>query len=75
MGVMVRSNLPESWNITFMVVILWVLNSKVNMMFPNQHRALYPDVQHWKELIDFSDKNGGPKEPDILTSMIKRTFK
>jgi len=30
--------------------------------------SLYIAVRHWEELIDFIDKNVGPKEPYILTS-------
>jgi len=31
-------------------------------------------VRHWKELVDFIDKNRGPKEPYILTLMFKWTL-
>jgi len=31
-------------------------------------------VRQWDELNHFSDKNGGPKEPHIMTSMFKCTL-
>jgi len=41
---------------------------------PKQLQASYTDVRHWEELVDFIDKNGGPKEPYILTLMFKCTL-
>jgi hypothetical protein len=32
------------------------------------------DVRHWEELVDFIDKNGGSKEPYILTYIFKCTL-
>jgi len=51
-----------------------VLNGKDMELAPNQLQASYTDVRHWEELVDFIDKNGGPKEPNILTSMFKCTL-
>jgi hypothetical protein len=67
LGKMVRSNLPELPNITCTVMIHLVLNGKDMVLAPKQLQALYTDVRHWEELVDFIDKNGGPKEPYILT--------
>ena len=64
-----RSNLPELPNTTFKVVISWVSNGKDMVLAPKQLQALYTDVRHWEELIDFIDKNGGPRKPYIMTSM------
>ena len=66
-----RSTLPELPNTTFMVVISWVSNGKAMVLAPKQLQASYTDVRNWEELIDFIDKNGGPKEPYIMTSMFK----
>jgi len=70
-GKTVRSNLPELPNTTFTVMIHWVSNGKDVVLAPKQLQASYTDVRHWEELVDFIDKNGGPKEPDILSSMFK----
>jgi len=56
-----RNNLPELPNTTFMVVICWVSNGKDVVLASNQLHALYTDVRHWEELVDFMDKNGDPK--------------
>jgi len=71
MGSKARSNLPELPNTTFTVMIHWVMNGKDVVLAPKQLQASYTDVRHWEELVDFIDKNGGPKEPYILTSMFK----
>jgi len=73
-GKMVRSNLPEMPNTTFTVMIHWVSNGKDMVLAPKQLQALYTDVRHWEELVDFIDKNSGLKEPYILTSMFKCTL-
>jgi len=57
-----------------MVVICWVSNGKDMVLAPKQLQASYTDVRHWEELIDFIDKNRGPKEPYIMTSMFKSTL-
>ena len=31
-------------------------------------------MTHWEESVDFIDKNGGPKEPYILTSLFQCTL-
>jgi hypothetical protein len=36
-----------------------------------QFQASYTDVRHWEELIDFIEKNCGPKEPYCLTALYK----
>jgi len=66
-----KSNLPELPNITFMVIIHWVLNGNDLVLVPKQLQASYPDVRRWEELVDFINKNSGLKEPYILTSMFK----
>jgi len=71
---MARSNLPDLLNSMFMVVIRWVSNGKNMVLAPKQLQASYTDARHWAELIDFIDKNGGPKEPYIMTSMFKCTL-
>jgi len=57
-----------------MVVIRWVLNGKDMVLAPKQLQASYTDVRDRKELIDFINKNGGPKELYIMTSMCKCTL-
>ena len=73
-GNKVRSTLPELPNTLFIVVICWVSNGKDMVLAPKQLQASYTDVRHWEELIDFINKNGGPKEPYILTSKLKSTL-
>jgi hypothetical protein len=34
-----------------------------------QLQASYPDLRHWDELIDFIEKNCGPKEPNCLYTL------
>jgi hypothetical protein len=65
-----RSNLPEFPNTTFKVVIRRVLNGKDMVLTPKQLQASYTDVRHWEERIDFIDKNGCPKEPYNMASML-----
>jgi hypothetical protein len=69
-----RSNLPELPNTTFMVVICQVSNGKDIVLSPNQLQAVYTDVRHWEDLIDFINRNGRPKEPYTLTSRFKCTL-
>jgi hypothetical protein len=69
-----RSNLPELPNTMFMVMIHRVLNGKDIVLAPKQLQVLYTDVRHWEEVVDFINKNGGPKESYILRSMFKRTL-
>jgi hypothetical protein len=66
-----RSNLLELPNTTFTIIIHWVLNGKDIVQAAKQLQASDPDVRHWEELVDFIDKNGGLKEPFILTSISK----
>jgi len=69
-----RSNLPELPNTMFTVMIHWVSNGKDMVLAPKQLQASYTDVRHWEEMVDFIDKNGGPKESYILTSILKCTL-
>ena len=71
---MSRSNLPELPNTTFTVMIHWVSNCKDMVLAAKQPQASYSDVRHWEELVDFIDKNRGPKQPYILPSMFKCTL-
>ena len=73
-GKKARSNPPELPNTMFTVMIHWVSNGKDMVLAPKQLQASYTDVRHWEKLVDFIDKNGGPKEPYILTSMFKCTL-
>jgi hypothetical protein len=64
-GTKARSTLPELPNTTFMVMIHRVLNGKDMVQAPKQLQAMYNDVSHWVELVDFIDKNGCPTESCI----------
>ena len=55
-------------------MICWVLNGMDFVLAPIQLQALYRDVRHWEELVDFIDKNSSPIEPSILTSLFKCTL-
>lgn len=44
------------------------------LIFRTQLQISYTDLRHWEELIDFNNKNAGPKEPYILTSMFMCTL-
>jgi len=55
-------------------MIHWVSNGKDMVLAPKQLQASYTDVRRCEELVDFIDKNGGPKEEFILTSMFKCTL-
>jgi hypothetical protein len=68
------SNLPQLPDTAFTVMIHWVSNGKDMVLALNQLQALYTDVSHWEELVDFIDQNGGPKEPYIPTLMFKYTL-
>jgi len=65
-GQKARSNLRELPNTTFTVMIHWVSNRKDMVLAPKQLQASYTDVRHWEELVDFINKNGGPKDPYIF---------
>jgi len=73
-GKQARNNLPELRNTTFMVMIHLVTNGNDMVLAPEQLQAANTDVRHWEELDDFIEKNGGPKEPYILTSMFRCTL-
>ena len=73
-GKPVRSNLPELPNTTFTVMIHWVSNGNDIVQAPTQLQASYTDVRHWEVLVDFINKNGGPKEPYIFKLMSKCTL-
>jgi len=74
LGNMTRSHLPQWRKTMIMVVIRWVSIGKDMVLAPKQLQAMCTDVRQWEELIDFIDKNRGPKEPYILTSMFKCTM-
>jgi len=65
-GTKARSNLLELPNTMFTVMIQSVSNGKDMVLDPKQLQASYTDVRYWKELVDFINKNCGPKEPYIL---------
>jgi hypothetical protein len=69
-----KSELPELPNTTFTVMIHWVSNHKYLVEAHQQLQALYTDVRHGAELLDFINKNGGTNEPYILRSMFKFTM-
>jgi len=54
-----------------MVVIHRVPNSNNDLTSSMQLQGSYTDVRHWEELIDFIEKNCGPKEPYCLTALDK----
>jgi hypothetical protein len=70
-GKKARGNLPELPNTTFMVVIRRVPNGDNDQTSSMQLQALYTDVRHWEELIDFIEQNCSPKEPYSLTAIYK----
>jgi len=55
-------------------MIYWVSNGMNMAPAHKQFQALYTDVRHWEELVDFINKNGGPNELYNLTSMFKCTL-
>ena len=73
-GKKARGNVPELPNSTFMVVIRRVPNGNNDPTSSMQFQASYTDVRHWEELIDFIEKNCGPKEPYCLTALYKRNL-
>jgi len=70
-GKKARAKVPELPNTTFMVVIRREPNINNGQTSTMQLRASYTDVRHWEELIDFIEKNCGPKEPYFLTAWNK----
>jgi len=58
-----------------MVVIRRVPNGNNDQTSSIQFQALYTDVRDWEELIDFIEKNRGPKEPHCLTAISKCNWK
>ena len=73
-GTTSRSNLPELPNSPFTVMIHWVSNGMDMVLAPKQLQASYTDMRYGKLLVDFIDKNGGPKQAYILTSMFNYTL-
>jgi len=57
-----------------MVVTSWVLNGKDMVLAAQQLHTEFTDVRHQEELSDFIDSKRGPKEPYIMTSMVKCTL-
>ena len=66
-----RGNVPVLPNTTFLVVICQVPNCNNDPTSSMQLQASYTDVKHWEELIDFIEKNCGPKEPYCLTALFE----
>ena len=67
----VPGNVPVLPNTTFMVVIHRVPNGNNDPTSSMQLQASYTDVKHWEELIDFIERNCGPKELYCLTALYK----
>jgi hypothetical protein len=70
-GKNVKGNVSELPSTTFMVVIHRVPNGNNDPTSSMQFQASYTDVRNWEELIDFIEKNCGPKEPYRLTAVYK----
>jgi hypothetical protein len=70
-GIHARGTVPKLPNTTFIVVICRVPNSNNNQTSSIQFQALYTDVRHWEELVDFIEKNCSLKEPYYLTALFK----
>jgi hypothetical protein len=70
-GTIARGNVPELPNSTFMVVICRVPNGNNDPTSSMQFQASYKVVRHWEELLDFIEKNCGPKEPYCLPALYK----
>jgi hypothetical protein len=70
-GKKARGNVPELRNSTFMVVIRRVPNGNNDPTSSMQFQASYTDVRHWEELIEFIEKNCGPKGPYCLTALFQ----
>jgi hypothetical protein len=66
-----RGNVRGLPNTTFMVVIRRVPNGNNDPTSSMQLQASFTDVRHWEELVDFIEKNCGPKEPYCLTALYK----
>ena len=62
---------PEFPNTTCMIVIRRVPNGNNDQTSSNQLQALYTDLKHWEELIDFIEKNCPPNEPYYLIGIYK----
>jgi len=71
---MVSSNLQEFPNITFTVTTRSMSNDKYEVLTAKQLHASCTNVTHWDELVNFIDKNGGLKEPFILTTIFYCTL-
>jgi len=70
-GKKARGKVPVLPNTTFMVVIRRVPNGNNDPTSSMQLQPSYTDVKYWEELIDFIEKNCGPKEPYCLTALYK----
>jgi hypothetical protein len=70
-GKNLKGNVSELPSTTFMVVIHRVPNGNNDPTSSMQFQPSYTDVRHWEELIDFIEKNCGPKEPYRLTVVYK----
>jgi len=74
MGNQARGNIPQLPNTTFMVVIRQVPNAKNDQTSSNRLQALYTDVRHLEEMIDFIEKSCSPKESYCLTAIFRCNF-
>jgi len=70
-GTNTRGNCPEMPNTSFIIVIHRVPNGNNDLTSRNQVQALYKDLRHWEEQIDFIENNCCPKEPYCLTPIYK----
>jgi hypothetical protein len=71
MGNTATGNLPGMQNTTFMVVFRRLPNGNNDHTSSMQLQALYTDLTHWAELIDFVEQNCNPEEPYSLTAIIQ----
>jgi len=70
-GNIARCDLPALRNTSSIVVIRWVLNGNSDQTSSMQLQALYTNLRHWEELIDFIQKKCGRKEPCCVTAIYK----
>jgi len=67
-GKQAKGRAPELPNTIFMVAICGVLNGSNDPRSSLQLEPSFTDVRQWEDLIDFIEKNGGPKDPYCLTA-------
>lgn len=71
MGNTARSFLTILANKMFIIVLCLVSNGKDLVLSAEQLQVSDTDVRQSEELVDFMDKNSGPKEPFILRLMFE----